>query len=119
MRFYRGPFGGGDAVNASVAQSAVARHLMAAQNAIELCPQPLDRFATLLVEKVCAELDRDAAETLKSMIEQQQFSFGVQSGALHAVAIPGRTDLHPLVHGIDVHICRHTHWLSGGVEDDS
>src|SRR4249920_2916090 len=73
MRPHRRPFGCDDAVNHGVAQRAVGRDLMAAQDTVELGSQPLDAAPALVIEKMGAEFDRDAIELLKCMGEQQQF----------------------------------------------
>src|SRR5690606_39425643 len=52
---YGRPFRRHDAVDAGVAQRAVGRALVAAQNAVELGAQPLDGAAALAVEGVGAD----------------------------------------------------------------
>src|SRR5436305_8686624 len=55
MRFHRRPFGGDDTVNHSIAQRAVWRNLMAAQNAVQLGGQPLDAEAAMVGEEIRGE----------------------------------------------------------------
>src|SRR6266446_6816467 len=93
MRLHRRPFAGDDTVNHGVAQGPVWRDLMVAQNAIKLGAEPLDAAPALVVEKMRAELDRDAIELFERMREQQQLALGVESAALHALGKPGRPDL--------------------------
>ena len=78
MRLHRRPFGGGDAVDHGVAQRAVRRDLVAAQNAVLLGAEALDGAATLVVEEVRAEFDRDAVQRLEGVPEQQQLALRVE-----------------------------------------
>src|SRR5271167_1539587 len=87
MRPHRRPFGSDDAVDHGVAQRAVGRDLMAAQNTVELGPQPLDAAPALVIEKMGAEFDRDAIELVEGMRQQQQFALRVERAALHAFGI--------------------------------
>src|SRR6185295_13013762 len=86
MRLYGRPFGGGDAVDAGVAQGAVGHDAVVAQNAVELGAETLDAAPALLIEDVRAELHGDAVERLEGVGEQQQLALGVEVGALHASA---------------------------------
>src|ERR1700738_4005243 len=81
---HRRPFDGDDAVDHRVAQRAIRRDLMIAQDAVELGPQPLDAAPALVVEKMRTEFYRDAIELFKGMREQQQFALGIERAALHA-----------------------------------
>src|ERR1700682_1755072 len=62
MHLHRRPFAGDDAVDHGVAQRAVRRDLMVAQNAILFGTKPLDAAPALVVEKMRTEFDRDAVE---------------------------------------------------------
>src|SRR5205085_844572 len=62
IRPHRGPLGGDDAIDAGVAQGAVGGEVMAAQDAVELCAQALNRAAAGVIEKMRAEFDGDAIE---------------------------------------------------------
>src|SRR5215469_12592237 len=62
VRLHRRPFGSNDAVDHSVAQSAVRRNLMVTQNAILFRAQPFDAAPALVIEEMRAELYRDAIE---------------------------------------------------------
>src|ERR1700719_1749417 len=103
MRFHRRPFGRDDTVNHSVAQCAVRRNLVAAQDTVLLGPQPLDAAPAWVIEEMRAELYRNAIELLECMPQQEQLALGVERAALHALGIPGRADLDPPVRRIDVH----------------
>src|SRR5688572_61821 len=94
---HRGPLRSDDAVDARVAQRAVRRATMVAQDAIELRAQALDGAPALLVEEMSPELHRDALELLERVSQQQQLAFGVQRRALYALAVPRRADLHASV----------------------
>src|SRR5262245_55917194 len=113
VRLHRRPFGGDDAVDAGVAQGPVGADPVAPQDAVKRGAQPLDAASALEIEEVRAELDCDTAERLEGVGEQQQLAVGVEVGALHAAAVPGRADLHALVGRIDVHVRRH----AGGSAD--
>src|SRR5258707_9508434 len=77
MRLHRRPFAGDDAVDHGIAQGAVGRNLMVAQDAILLGTQPLDATPALMIEKMRAEFYRNAIELLERVGEQQQFALGV------------------------------------------
>src|SRR5215471_6557622 len=62
MGFHGGPLGGDDAVDACVAQSAVACELMAAQDSVELCAQSFDGASAGVVEEMSTKLDSDALQ---------------------------------------------------------
>src|SRR5262245_57092515 len=95
MRLHRRPFAGDDAVDAGVAQRAVATDMMVAQDAVELGAEALDGPAALHIEIVRAEFDRDAAQRLEGVVEQQQLALTIERGALQAAGIPCRADLEP------------------------
>src|SRR5207248_8253923 len=59
---HRRPFGGNDTVNHCIAQRAVRRNLMAAQNAVQLGTEPLDAATALVVEEVRAKFYRNAIQ---------------------------------------------------------
>src|ERR1700747_2764815 len=111
----RRPFGSDDAVDHGIAQRSVGRDLVVAQNTVELGAETFDAAPGLLIEKMRAELDRDATELVESMREQQQFALGIERAALHALGIPGRSDLDAAVGGVDVHIGRHARALLADV----
>src|SRR5689334_19756386 len=102
MRLHRRPFGRDDGEDHSVAQRAVWRNLMIAQNAFLLGAQPLDRLPALLVEEMGAELYRNTVDRLESMSKQQQFALRVERCALHTLGIPCRADLDAAVGRIDI-----------------
>jgi hypothetical protein len=112
-RSYRGPLRGDDRVDDSVAEAAVGHPLMAAQDAVLLGAQALDRRPGLPVVPVGAELDGDAVQGVEGVPEQQQFRLGVGAAALGRPGVPGRTDLHPPVRGVHVHVGGHPDHLSG------
>src|ERR1700721_2072454 len=85
MRLRRRPFRGDDAENNRVAQRAVRRNLMVAQNTVLLGAQPLDAAPALVVEEMRATLNRDAIELFERVRQQQQFALGVERTALHAL----------------------------------
>src|SRR4051812_19247779 len=60
MRLHRRPFAGDDAVDAGVAQRAVGRQLVMAQDTVELGTQALDAAPALVIDEMGAEFDRDA-----------------------------------------------------------
>ena len=99
-----------------VAQRAVRRDRMVAQDAVLFRAQPLDAAPALLVEEMRAEFHRDAVELLEGMRERQQFALRVERAALHALGIPGRTDLDAAVRRIDIHVGGHARDLAVGVE---
>src|SRR3981189_2996738 len=101
MRLHRRPFAGDDAVDHGIAQRAVRRNLMAAQDAILFRTKPLDAAPALVIEKMRAELDRDAIELFERVGEQQQFTLGVERAALHAPGVPGGADLDAPVRRTD------------------
>ena len=72
------------------------------------CLAPSRAIASRLcvVEPVRAELDRDAAERLERVAEQQELALGVQRRALHALRVPGVADLEPPVRRVDVEVAR-------------
>src|SRR5262245_51708493 len=117
VRLHGRPLRRNDAVHARVAQRAIWRALMASQNAVELRAEPFDRAAALMVEEVRPEFDGDAVEALECMPEQHQLALRVDRCALHALAIPGRTDLDAFVAGVDVHVRRHAARLARRVVD--
>ena len=75
-----------------------------------------DAAAALLVEKMRAELYRNAIELLEGVAEQQQFALGIERAALHAFGVPGRADFDPPVGGVDIHVGRHARDLAVGIE---
>ena len=93
--------------------------LVAAQHTVEFGPQALDGAAALVVEKMRAELHRDAVEVLKGVGQQQALGFGVKRCALHALAVPGGADFDAAVGRVDVHVSGHAHRLARAGEDDS
>src|SRR5215468_2156957 len=97
VSFYRRPFGRDDAVDHSVAQRAVRRNLVVAQNAVLLGAQPLDAAPALVIEEMRAEFYRNAIELLEGVAEQQQFALRIERGALHTLGIPCGADLDPAV----------------------
>src|ERR1700722_16127722 len=70
MRLRRRPFRGDDTEDNRVAQRAVRRDLMVAQNTILLGAQPLDAAPALVVEEMRAEFDRDAIELFERVRQQ-------------------------------------------------
>src|ERR1700687_1199790 len=60
MRAHRWPLAGYDRVHHRVAQRAIRRDLMVAQDAVLLGAKALDGTAALMIEEVGAEFDRDA-----------------------------------------------------------
>ena len=69
MRLHRQPFGCDDAVNHGVAQRAVRRDLVAAQDAVLLGAEPFDGAPALVIEKMRAEFDRDAIQLFERMLQ--------------------------------------------------
>src|SRR5690606_1603827 len=82
MSPYRGPFGGNDAVDAGIAQRAVGRALVIAQNAVQLGTETFDGSAAGVVEEVGAELHRKAVQRIEGVAQQKQLGFCVQGCAL-------------------------------------
>ena len=118
MGFYRGPFGGDDAIDARVAQRGIGHDLMTAQDAIEFGAEALDATTALMIEKMRTKFHGDAIKSLKSMREQQEFAIGIERGALHALAIPGGTNFDTSVGGVDIHVASHTDRATGdGIEN--
>src|SRR5262245_44181530 len=89
VRPYRRPFARDDAVDARVAQRAVACALVTAQDAVELGADALDGATARGVEEMCPELHGDAVERLEGMLEQHQLALRIEWRALHPLAIPG------------------------------
>src|SRR6185437_4502795 len=116
MRLHRRPLGGDDAEDYSVAQCAVRRNLVVAQNAVLLSAQPFDGAPALVIEEMRAELYCNAVDGLESMPQQQQFALGVERCALHPLGIPSRADLDPAVSRVDVHVGGHARDLASGIE---
>src|SRR5258708_3978518 len=77
MRLHRRPFAGDNAEHHGIAQRAVRRDRVVAQNAVLLGTQTFDTAAALLIEEMRAELDRNAIELLEGMRQQQQFALRV------------------------------------------
>ena len=63
----RWPLAIDDAVDAGVAQRPVAPDLVLSQHPVKPCAEALDARATLAVENVRAEIDRDALQRLERM----------------------------------------------------
>ena len=76
---------------------------MAAQYAVELRAQSLYSTAALVIEKMSAEFDRDAVQGLKGMTEKEKLALGVELRPLHALPIPGSTDLETAMARLDIH----------------
>ncbi len=117
MRLHRRPFGGGDAVDAGVAQRAVGGTLMITQNAVELGAEALDGAAALMVEEMSAEFYRKHSDGLESVGEEQKLCVRVEGRALDACGVPGGTDFNAAVDLVDVHVGGHAGDAAGGVED--
>ena len=49
------------------------------------------------------------------MGEQQQFTFGIDGGALRPLRVPGMPDLEPAIGGIDIEIARGSHDVTGRI----
>src|ERR1700712_5039981 len=95
------PLGGEDRVDDGVAEGALAADVMAAEDAVLLRAEPLDRGPRLPVVEVRAELDGDAVEHLERAGEQQQLRLDVDAGPLRRRTEPGRADLEPAVGVVD------------------
>src|SRR6266404_955054 len=107
-----------NAVDAGVAQGAVARELVLAQYPIQFRAQTFDGGTALHVEEVGSEFHCDAIQPFERMGQQQQFALGVQGSALYALSIPCGADFHPPIGRVDVHVRRHAHGLPGCRVDD-
>src|SRR4051812_1296655 len=83
VRLHRRPLAGDDAVNHGVAQRAVRRDLVAAQDTVLLGAEALDAAAALVVEEMGAEFYRNAVHLLERMRQQQQFALRIDRAALH------------------------------------
>src|SRR5215216_3400827 len=70
MRLHGRPFGRDDAVDHSVAQRAVRRNLVVAQDAVQLGAEPFDAAPALLVEEMRAEFYRNAIELFERVRQQ-------------------------------------------------
>ena len=70
-------------------------------------------MAALVVEEVRSKLNGDAVQLLKGMGQQQALGLGVERAALHAFAVPGRTNFYAPVGGVDVHVSGHAHCSAG------
>ena len=81
MRADSGPLRGGDGVHAGIADGAVFRDRMRAQNAVEFCAEALNGAAALLIEEVSAELDGEAAEGVECELS---FLFVVSHSGCHS-----------------------------------
>jgi hypothetical protein len=68
-----------------------------AQHPVALRTEPLDRPLRRVIEPAGAELDRDAAQALEGVPEEQQLALGVGTGALRALRVPGVPDLQTAV----------------------
>src|SRR5690348_7225281 len=101
------PFARDDAVDAGVAQRSIRRDLVAAEDAVELGAQSLDAAPALMIEKMGAEFDRDAAERLEGVAQKHDLAFGVDRRALNACAVPRAADLQAAMLRLDVEIVRH------------
>ena len=113
MSAHRRPFWRDHAVDAGVAQGVlglgVGVDLVASKHTVQLGTQALYGAAALLVKEMRAELHRDAVQLLKSVGQQQALGLGVERGALHAAAVPGRADFDTAVGRVDVHVGGHAH----------
>jgi hypothetical protein len=69
MRLHRRPFAGDYTIDTSVAEGSIRCELMAAQDSVELCTEPFDRAAALMVEVVISEIDGISVQGLKCMTE--------------------------------------------------
>ncbi len=117
MRLHGRPFSRDNTVNTGIPEGAIRRELMAAEDAVELCAQTLNRTPALMIKEVRSELDRDAIQRLERMIEQQQFGLRVEAGPLDALAIPGATDFQAPIDRINVQIVGHADGFSSRVID--
>src|SRR5258708_34476011 len=86
----RRPFAGDDAVDHGVAQRTVRRDHVTTQDAAELCAEPLDATPALVVEKMRADLDREAIELFERLRQQHQLALGIDGAAPNALAMPAR-----------------------------
>jgi len=87
-----------------------------AQDTVQLRAEPFDGAPALAIEEVRAKFDCNALELLEGMSEQQEFAFGIDRRAMHALAIPRRADLQAAIDGIDVHVGRHSDRATTGVQ---
>src|SRR5450631_1643562 len=78
VRLHRGPLTIEDAVNAGIAHRAVGCELMLPQDPVQFRAQSLDGRATLLIEDMRAEFDRDAIQLLECPGQEQPLALGVQ-----------------------------------------
>ena len=113
-----GPLAGDDAVDVSVAQRSVRSNLMASQDAVELCAKTLNSSTALMIEGVRSEFDRNAVERFECVGQEKELALGVESRALDALAVPGRSDLDTPIDRVDVHIGGHSDRTTDRIVDD-
>src|SRR5258708_16985705 len=95
MRLHGRPFGRDDAVDYSVAQRAVRRNLMVAQDPVLLGAEAFAAAPALVVEEMRAELYRNAIERFECVRKQPPLPLGIERAALPTPALPGRPNRHP------------------------
>lgn len=77
MCLHRWPFALDDAEHHRVSQRAVVGQRVVAQNTVLFGAQPGNRFAALEVEVMGSELDRNAVQLFKCVLEQYELAFGI------------------------------------------
>lgn len=75
-----------------VADVAVVKDSVAAQDAVQVGPEPKDGFLAAGVAAVYVELDAFHAAGFEGFGQQQEFGFGVGSGAAVGLVVEGPAD---------------------------
>src|SRR6185369_421948 len=109
-----GPFAREHAVHDGVAHAAVASRPVAADDAVLLGPERLDRALRGEIEIVGAQAHDPAADFFKSMRKKQELASRVDVAALEALAVPRVADLDAVRRGDDVVISGAACDLPGG-----
>lgn len=91
-----------DGEHVGIAQRPVAMAHVRTQDAIALCAQAQNGRLRAKILMTRFQHDHLATPLCERMPDQQQFSLGVQSGALHALRIPRVAELDPRHAAIDV-----------------
>src|SRR5262249_8414253 len=118
MRLHGRPLAGNDAVDAGIAQRSIVCDLMAAQDAVQLCAQPLDSAAALLIEEMGAKFHRDAMERVKGVLKKQKLALRIELRPLNAFPVPRAANLHAAMVRLSIQIIRHPYGLACCVIDN-
>src|SRR6202521_2527924 len=101
VSLHRRPLAIEDAVDAGIADRAIAIKPVLPEHAVESGAQSLDRATAMLVHETRAKFNRDARQPFERVRQQEELTFGVQRRALHALSVPRRADLHASIGRVD------------------